>query len=301
MLAAVAQMKQEVGMIKDVTMGPLQQASRAISSYFPQVLGALGILVVGWLVAVLLRKITAKALRALGLDVIAERTGMTDVLQRGSIRKRPSELIGAGIYWLILFSALVAMFNTLGLNMASMLLQSIVTYIPHLLIALLLLSLGFFASRYIDTLVTAAATAFDLPAPHAWGRVAQSLILFMAGVVALGELDISTQIISLTFLVFLGVAGIAAAMAFGLGARRVVEQLAAGQGLRQLLQPGDVIQYDCHEGTLEAVGYTHISLRTDQGVVTIPNTVMLNATIIKRRSIAATPVATKAPKAQQPL
>ena len=31
--------------------------------------------------------------------------------------------------------------------MASMLLQSIVTYIPHLLIALLLLSLGFFASH----------------------------------------------------------------------------------------------------------------------------------------------------------
>jgi hypothetical protein len=44
---------------------------------------------------------------------------MTDVLQRGSIRKRPSELIGTGIYWLILFSALVATFNTLGLNMAS--------------------------------------------------------------------------------------------------------------------------------------------------------------------------------------
>jgi hypothetical protein len=298
---AEALIKQEMTMIKDITMGPLQQTSRAISSYFPQVLGALGILVVGWLVAIILRKITGKTLRALGLDVISERTGMTDVLQRGSIRKRPSELIGTGIYWLILFSALVATFNTLGLNMASMLLQSIVTYIPHLLIALLLLSLGFFASRYIDTLVTATATAVDLPAPHAWGRVAQSLILFMAGIMALGELDISTQIFSFSFLVLLGVAGIAAAVAFGLGTRSVVEQLAAGQGLRQCLQPGEVIQYDCHEGTIEAVGYTHINLRTDQGIVVIPNTVMLNATIIKRRSIAATPVTTHTSKAKQPV
>jgi small-conductance mechanosensitive channel len=90
--------------------------------------------------------------------------------------------------------------------------------------------------------------------------------------------------VSLSFLVLLGVAGIAAAVAFGLGTRNVVEQLAAGQGLRQFLQHGDVIQYDCYEGTIETVGYTHVSLRTDQGVVTIPNTVMLNAAIVKRRS-----------------
>jgi small-conductance mechanosensitive channel len=131
--------------------------------------------------------------------------------------------------------------------------------------------------------------------------VAQSLILFMAGIMALGELDISTQIFSFSFLVLLGVAGIAAAVAFGLGTRSVVEQLAAGQGLRQCLQPGEVIQYDCHEGTIEAVGYTHINLRTDQGIVVIPNTVMLNATIIKRRSIAATPVTTHTSKAKQPV
>jgi hypothetical protein len=74
----------------------------------------------------------------------------------------------------------------------------------------------------------------------------------------------------------------------------------AGQGLRQFLQHGDVIQYDCHEGTIEAVGYTHVSLRTDQGVVTIPNTVMLNATIVKRRSAAPPRVTTNTSKANQP-
>jgi small-conductance mechanosensitive channel len=62
-----------------------------------------------------------------------------------------------------------------------------------------------------------------------------------------------------------------------------------------------VIQYDRHEGTIEAVGYTHINLRTDQGIVTIPNTVMLKATILKRRSTVATPVTTQASKAQQSL
>jgi hypothetical protein len=61
-----------------------------------------------------------------------------------------------------------------------------------------------------------------------------------------------------------------------------------------------VIQYDCYEGTIETVGYTHVSLRTDQGVVTIPNTVMLNTTIVKRQSTATTPVTTHTSKAKQP-
>jgi hypothetical protein len=177
--------KQEAGAIKAVTMGPLKQASAAISGYVPQMFAALVILVMGWVVAVVLRKVTSKGCRALGFDVIAERTGMSGLLQRGGIVSRPSELLGFGIYWLILFSALVAMFNTLGLNMASMLLHSIVTYIPHLLTSLLLLGLGFLASRYIDTLVKAAASAINLPLSHLWGRAAQSLILFMTGVLVL--------------------------------------------------------------------------------------------------------------------
>jgi len=274
-------LQQEVGKIKDVTVGPLKQASMALSSYMPQIIGALSILVVGWLVALLLRKVTGKGLRALGLDVVLERVGVLDILQRGGIHKRPSELIGWLIYWLILFSTLMATFNVLGLAMASVLLQSIVTYIPHLLIALFLLGLGFFASRYIDTMVTATAAAFDLPAPDAWGRAAQGLILFITVVIALGELGISTRIVNFTFLVLLAVAGIAAAIAFGLGTRRVIEPLAAGQSLRQWLHPGDVVRYDQHDGTIDMIGPTHVHIRTPQGIVAIPNAVMLDATIIK--------------------
>ena len=283
--------KQEVETIKDVTMGPLQQASRAISSYFPQLIGALVILVIGWLVAVILQKVVGKALRALGFDLVSERMGMTDILQRSGLRKRPSELIGWLIYWLILFSTLVATFNALGLEMASVLLQSIVAYIPRLLIALFLLGLGFLASRYIDTLVTATATAFELPVPHVWGRAAQSVILFMTGVMVLGELGISTRIVSLSFLVLLAVAGIAAAVAFGLGTRSVVEQFAAGQSLRQWLHPGNVIQYDGQEGAIETIGPTHVTIRTHQGIVAIPNTVMLHATIVQPSQAASPPPA----------
>lgn len=275
-------LKQEMAMIGDITLGPLQQASQTIMNYLPQLVGALALLLVGWIVAMLLRKVTGKALRAAGVDVIAQRMGITTVLARGGISKRPSELLGWGSYWLILFSTLVATFNALGLEMASLLLHAIALYIPRLLVALLLFGLGFVASRYIDTIVTAGATALNLPMPDIWGRAAQSLILFMASIMVLNELGIATRMVTLSFIVLLAVGGLTAVLAFGLGSKDVAGQLSAGQCLRNVLQPGDVVQYGCYEGTVQEIGYTHIGLVTEEGIVTIPNATFLNATIIKR-------------------
>ena len=268
--------------VETVTVLPLQQAYRTIIAYLPHILGALAILLVGWLVAVVLRKVAGKALRAAGLDVISERTGVTAILQRGGVRKRPSELLGWGIYWLLLFSALVGTFNALGLEIASTLLRAIVLYIPSILVALLLLGLGFFISRYVDTLATTAATAFNIPFPEVLGRAAQTLIVFITAAMALSELGIATQVVSLGFAVLIGVLGMAAVIAFGLGSKEIAGQLAAGQCLRQTFQPGDEIQYESYAGTIQAITFTHVSLVTAQGIVTIPNTVFLNTTIIKR-------------------
>jgi small-conductance mechanosensitive channel len=275
-------MNAKVQAIETVTVEPLEQAYRTIAGYLPHIVGALAILLVGWLVAIVLRKVVGKALRAIGLDVISERTGVIAMLQRGQIHKRPSELLGCGVYWLILFSALVGTFNALGLEIASTLLRAVVLYIPSILIALLLLGLGFFVSRYIDTLATAAAATLNMPFPDAWGRAAQTLILFIVGVMVLEELGIATQVVSLGFVMLLAVLGLAAVVAFGLGTKEVAAQLAAGQCLRHMFEPGDVVQYSSYEGTVQEIGFTHLSLKTDQGLVTIPNTVFLHTTILKR-------------------
>jgi small-conductance mechanosensitive channel len=274
-------------MIKEVSLQPLQQVYRSIAAFIPQILGAFALLLVGWIVALVFRKVTGKLLRALGLDVLAERFGVVNVLTRADIRKRPSELLGYGVYWLVLFSALVGTFNALGLEVASLLLHTIVLYIPNIFVALILLVLGFVASRAVDTMVTATATAFNLPAPDAWGRGGQGLILFITSVMVLNELGITTRLVSLSFVVLVGVTASAAMLACGLGSKDVIAHVTAGQCLRQTLHPGDVIQYAEHEGTLQEVGMTHVILATEQGVVTIPNAVLLQTTVVKRSCAAA--------------
>jgi small-conductance mechanosensitive channel len=84
-----------------------------------------------------------------------------------------------------------------------------------------------------------------------------------------------------------------------LGGKEVAGQLTAGQCLRKLLAAGDVVQYGGYEGMVREVGYTHVSLVTEQGIVTIPNATFLNATLVKRSPQPTVPASANALKAQQ--
>ncbi|GIX47344.1 MAG: hypothetical protein KatS3mg131_1555 [Candidatus Tectimicrobiota bacterium] len=98
-------------------------------------------------------------------------------------------------------------------------------------------------------------------------------------------MGIATTIVSFGFIVFLGVAGSAAVVAFGLGTRDVAAQLAAGQCLRRLLRVGEVIQYGMYEGTVRELGLTHVVVESGDGLVIIPNTELLRATVVKRQAV----------------
>ena len=64
-------MEPRLQMIKDVSVQPLQQAYHSMAAFVPQILGAIALLLVGWIVALVFRKVTGKLLRAVGLDVLA--------------------------------------------------------------------------------------------------------------------------------------------------------------------------------------------------------------------------------------
>jgi hypothetical protein len=121
-----------------------------LGSNLPNILGALGILVVGWLVAVAVR---AGVLRLLGLlsvnQRIAESTGQKIDVQKG---------IAVGIFWLIMLLTLLGMFNALHLELISNPFQVLVTqifgYLPRLLAGTLLLLVAWVVAMLLRALVS---------------------------------------------------------------------------------------------------------------------------------------------------
>ena len=86
--------------------------------FFPSLLLALFILVVGWLLARLVRAIVIRLGQRIGFDKLIERTGLTSGLQQAQITQTPSSLVAALSYWLILLNFLLTALKHIGLSEA---------------------------------------------------------------------------------------------------------------------------------------------------------------------------------------
>ncbi|MCB0834404.1 MAG: hypothetical protein KDC45_13135 [Bacteroidetes bacterium] len=203
----------------DSLITSLEDVWQQVLSFLPTVVVALLVLVAGWAVAKLLRKLAIRIMRKLRLDVASEKAGLEDFLIRGGVRFTAVTLIGAVIYWTILLVVILTCLNLLGLNGATELLNRIILYVPNVLIAVLVLISGSLFARFVQGLIFAYLNNVGMQSAELVGGLAYLAILVFVVSVALEQLAIGTQIIVSAFQIAFGGICLALALAFGLGGR----------------------------------------------------------------------------------
>src|SRR3712207_7236359 len=109
----------------------VDQLVTAFLLYIPRVTGALVILLVGFIVAVIVRWAVGVLLRRLRFDEVAERAGASAVLQRGNIARSPAQFVAATLYYIILLCVVLAALATLGLDFLNQTLTQFIGYVPR--------------------------------------------------------------------------------------------------------------------------------------------------------------------------
>jgi small-conductance mechanosensitive channel len=108
----------------------LRRTGQAILAMLPDLLLALVLLIAGWLIAKLMRRLAIRLLRSLRIDELAERAGFEDFLIQGGVQVTTVTLIGNTIYWLILAGVFIALLDALGMRSAGALLERMMTSCP---------------------------------------------------------------------------------------------------------------------------------------------------------------------------
>ena len=109
----------------NVLLEPVRALLVQIGAFLPRLLVAVGVLVVGWLIAKAVRFAVVKALRAFNFHVLTERAGIDGFLQQGGTEKDTTDLFGVIVYWLVILAALIVAFNGLGLTQVTDLLTRV--------------------------------------------------------------------------------------------------------------------------------------------------------------------------------
>jgi hypothetical protein len=209
--------------IQDIVSDSVSAFLRGIGDALPNILAAIVILIIGWIIAKLLKAGVGRLLRLVKFPTLTSKAGIDDFLAKGDVKQSSTDLIAVLVYWLVMLIVLVTAINALGLEVASRLLNQILLYIPNIIVAVIVVAVGLYAANFVSALVkTAAANAGIEEAAMVAALSRWALIIFTLAI-ALDQLRIGRDLVVNGVLICFGAAALAAALAVGLGAREVVQ------------------------------------------------------------------------------
>jgi len=127
----------------------LRNALSAFLAYIPQLIGAIIILIVGYIIANVLQAVVSRALQTIGFDRWMERGGIKQFFDRADTREMPTSILGTLVFWFVFIIAIVMSTDALGIRQVSAVLSQLIAYIPNVIAAVLIIILANFVARLI--------------------------------------------------------------------------------------------------------------------------------------------------------
>lgn len=200
--------------------GSLRDGLSTVTTFVPKFLLFLLILLIGWFVARVLRRVVIKLLEKVGFEGAVERTGMSRALS-GS-KYNASGLIGAIVYYAILLVALQIAFGVFGGNQVSSLLAAIVAFLPKVIVAIIIIVIAAAIARAVRDVIASSLGALS------YGRLlANAVSVFIIGlgvIAALNQMQIAVTVTTPVLIAVLATVGGVIVVGVGGGLVRPMQQ-----------------------------------------------------------------------------
>lgn len=193
--------------------------------FLPNILGALIIFLFGLILAKWAKLIIVKILSAIKLDKILRQSGLETYLDRADIRVKAEVFLGEIVKWLIIAVFFIAGINILGLTTVSAVLNSILGYIPNIISAVLILTIGVLLAGLVESLIKGAVSQVDPKTSRLLSKIASYLVVIVATLAAINELKIAQSLINTLIIGVVATLTLGIGLAIGLGAKDLVSKM----------------------------------------------------------------------------
>ncbi len=267
-----------------------------ILNFFPKLVNGLIILIIGYLISVVIRWIVRFIIRKGGLEQLADRAGVTGVLQGLGIRIPLSEIIAQIVFFFLLLSFVTSAVSLMELTTVADLLQSVLHLIPRAISAAIIVIFGSMLAHFLGNTITTVAESVNISYGRALGKVIEYTIVAFVIVLAISTLGVDTTILTTSLTLIVAAAGLAISLTFAFGSREAARNVIAGFYVRQRFQPGQRLTIDTYTGTVRSTtgAYTVLDIvqeTGEQGTVSLPNALLLQSAVLGQEgtAVATTP------------
>jgi hypothetical protein len=201
----------------------LQQGGAQLWSILPSLLFATVILIAGYFLARLIERWTDALLLRLNFNKVAEAGGLSEAMGRTGTRLDPIHAIGKLLFWLVMLVVILLASSALGLESINTMFGTMLSYIPTLVAAIVIVILGMIVGEFVRAIVLASAGGVE--GVPVLAKIAKAAVVIIAVFMAVQQLGIAEEIVTAAFTLILGAIALASGLAFGLGNRHLAGEI----------------------------------------------------------------------------
>jgi hypothetical protein len=197
----------------------LMGLGQRLIDFLPALIGALLVLLAGWIIAVAIGKIAEKFMKALRVDKAAQKIGLSERVYGSDIHLSISFFFGGLVKWFLVLVFIMAAADILQLSQVTDFLNSILLYIPNVIVAVVILGAVMLLGNFVYNIVKGRTKAAGIMSAKLLASISKWAIIVFGIFAALIQLGIAPSLVSTIFVGIVGMLALAGGLAFGLGGR----------------------------------------------------------------------------------
>jgi len=208
--------------IKDwstITLEKLQDLWGGFLEFIPNLLAAIIVFVIGWIIASGVGKLVSGILSRLKFNCLFGGPGWQEAMQKADLKADPAGFIGAIVKWVLVIVFLLAAVEIIGLDQFAEFLRGVVAWLPNLLVAAAIFVVAVIVADFLEKIVKASVRKLEIENVNLIGTIIRWSIYVFASFAILLQLGITTAIINSIVVGMIATLTIAVGLAFGLGGK----------------------------------------------------------------------------------
>jgi hypothetical protein len=195
--------------------------------FLPLFLSAILVFAVGLLVANWLGALVSKGLRVIRFPGLTQNSGLDRFLKKAGFEQDSAGLLAGAVKWLVVLVFFMTATNVLGLTAISAVINSLISFVPRVVSAILIIAVGAFLANVVEGMVRGTLSTVDHAQAKSLSRFARWIVMVVAIMAGVNELKIAETLVQTFFQGLTWTFTLAVGLAFGLGSKDLVAKMLA--------------------------------------------------------------------------
>ncbi len=220
----------------------LDVAMKTALDLLPKILGMLIIIVIGWVIAIVVKILVRHFLKLVKFNVLCDNVGVTQMFTKADLPP-PTELLSALVFWVTWAAFLMLGISTLGIVVLQEQISRFFLYVPQIFVALLILFVGILFANFAARAVLLGMVNANVPSARLLSSAVRVFLVILTVAMALEHVAVAKSVVLIAFSVAFGAVMLGLAIAFGLGGRDVARRFLERQFAEEVKTDKDEISH----------------------------------------------------------